>query len=210
MYEIVYYLAMLAGLLPIGILLYRKKAFEWKEGILPFIWLTAFATVYEHIGTYLLGINSAYWFQIYSLLEIACLFYYFKRLFEKKYINALYLMLGILLFAFVVSCFYWTDTSLFVPLAVNAASVSSFVFIFSYLHFSDLISDSERSMKLQTNFYFTVGFSVYYSTTLLLFLFSEYLDKTTTNIDEYWIINIFAGLILRSLLTIGTWRMQPD
>lgn len=209
LYEVVYYLALFIGIIPLSILLWNKKAFDHKEAVIPFVWITAIATLYEYFGTEVLYINSTYWFQLYSFLEIVFLFYYFYRIFGSKYKKSLYSMLAVLLITYIISCFFWSDKSSNIPLAINACSVSLFVFIFAFLHFNSLMTE-ETSVWKQPNFLFTVGFSLYYSATLLLFVFCEYLDRTTSNLDEYWIINIFALLVIRILLIIGTWKMQAE
>jgi len=71
------YITLFIGIIPLLILFVKRKAFAFNTPIVPFIWLTALATLYEFIGTGLFQINTAYWFQLYSLLELITLYYFF-------------------------------------------------------------------------------------------------------------------------------------
>jgi len=57
------------------------------------------------------------------------------------------------------------------------------------------------------NFYFISAIIMYYSSTLLLFSLGNFI-YTGTELYEYWWINILATLILRIMLTIGTWKIK--
>jgi hypothetical protein len=201
-------LALFIGIIPFSILLWKKRALDNKEAVVPFIWVTAVATLYEYFVTELLYINSTYWFQLYTFLEIVCLFYYFYRILGQQYKKSIYLMLALLLIVYTISCFFWSNMSSLVSLAINACSISLFIFIFAFLHFKTLM-EKENSLWEQPNFHFTVGFSIYYSCTLLLFLLSKELYKTNHSLDP-WLINILAGIILRTLLITGTWKMKAN
>ena len=199
-------MALFIGIIPFSILLWKKRALNIKEAVIPFIWITALATLYEFFGTELLHINSTYWFQLYTILEIGCLFYYFHHILKQWHQKLLYFTLALVLTGYVISCFFWSTESNLVPLAINACSISLFVFIFACLHFNMLMK-RETDLWKQPNFYFTAGFAIYYACTLLLFLLSTELYKTEHRIDP-WLINILAGIILRTLLITGTWKMK--
>lgn len=207
--QVVYYFALFIGIIPFSILLWKRRAFDHKEAVVPFVWITAIASLYEFFITELLYVNSTYWFQFYSFLEIICLFYYFYKIFKKSHKRLLIIMLGVLLFFFIVSCCFWTNKSHSLPLAINAANISLFVFLFSVLHFN-ILTKTKSALLGQPHFLFTVGFSIYYSSTLLLFLLYEQLSRIHQNTEAYWMINIVANLILRTFLIIGTWKMKAN
>src|SRR5690606_26455997 len=75
LYSIFLYTALFAGILPLLVLFPKKRAFNISEPIVPFIWLTTIASLYELIGSIILKINVDYWFQIYSLLELLTILY---------------------------------------------------------------------------------------------------------------------------------------
>lgn len=65
-----FYTTLFIGLCPLLILLYKRKATLFSHPFVPFLVLTAVATVYEYVGSIVLKINTAYWSQVYSLLEV--------------------------------------------------------------------------------------------------------------------------------------------
>src|SRR5690606_18912822 len=121
--------ALFLGIIPLIVLFHKKKAFAHREPIVPFIWLTALAALYEFIGTVLLKINVSYWFQLYALLEYATLYYFFYRLLGYRY-SLIYKVLPVLFVIFyVVSFVFWSDTKtgIFIPLAVNKVNLIVFI-----------------------------------------------------------------------------------
>lgn len=77
-------IALYSGFIPLIILFFKKKAFNFKEPIVPFIWITAIASIYEILNTNVFIVNAAYWFQIYPFLEIIGLYYFFSKVFKEK------------------------------------------------------------------------------------------------------------------------------
>ena len=177
MYQILYFLALFIGIIPLSILLWKRRAFDKKEPVVPFIWITAVATLYEFFGTEILKINTAYWFQLYSGLEMIALFYYFFRMFRPRYKKTLYFFSAVLISTYLISFFYWNEVHKGRALAVNGFSISLFVFFFSFCYFKDLLDDTDTDLWKTPSFYYCVGFSVYYASTLLLFLFTYYFFK---------------------------------
>lgn len=193
------------------VLFFKKRAFDFKEPITPFIWLTAVATLYEFIGTVLLKINTTYWSQLYSLLEFLALFYFFFKLFKPSYKNLFRIFLILLLIAYCTSFFFWTDKNSFITRAINKVPVTLFVLTFSFFWVRQLFHKMRISDPLQNpGFYFVSGFSVYYSSTIFLFLLSRFIFDSSLYFNDYWLINIMATLILRTSLIIGVWKMKQD
>lgn len=211
MYQVIFYTALFIGIIPLLILFLKKRTFDFREPITPFIWLTAFATLYEFIGTGLLEIKTSYWFQLYSLLEIATLFYFFFKLFKTKNKIALGIFLVLLVTIYGFSFFFWIQNSSFIPNTINKTPLTLFILIFSFLWFKELFKKMEVQNPWQNAyFYFVSGFSVYYSSTFFLFLLASLIFNSNVYFYDYWLINIIATFILRTSLIIGVWKMKQD
>ena len=211
MYEILFYVALFIGIIPLLILILKKRAFDFKEPIAPFVWLTALATLYELVGTVLLKLNTAYWFQIYSFLEIVTLGYFFFKLFQPKYKTVFQVFLVLLIVAYCVSFFFWGEKSKLIPNAINKTSVTLFVLAFSFLWYKTLYGKREIYNPLQQSvYYFVLGFSIYYAGTFFLFLLSSPIFNSNLYFYNYWLVNILATFILRILLITGVWKLKQD
>lgn len=211
MYFFFAYVALFIGIIPLLILFLKKRVFDFKEPIIPFVWLTALATLYEFIGTVLLQIKTSYWFQVYSFLEIVTLSYFFFKLFQPKYKTAFRVFLVLLLTTYGFSFFFWDENAGLIPKAINKIPLTLFVLTFSFLWFKELFKKMEIQNPWQnTDFYFVSGFSVYYSSTFFLFLLGNFIFNSNIYFYDYWLINVMATLILRTFLIIGVWKMKQD
>lgn len=211
MYFFFAYVALFIGIIPLLILFLKKRVFDFKEPIIPFVWLTALATLYEFIGTVLLQIKTSYWFQVYSFLEIVTLSYFFFKLFQPKYKTAFRVFLVLLLTTYGFSFFFWDENAGLIPKAINKIPLTFFVLSFSFLWFKELFKKMEIQNPWQnTDFYFVSGFSVYYSSTFFLFLLGNFIFNSNIYFYDYWLINIMTTLILRTFLIIGVWKMKQD
>ncbi len=208
MYQVLFYIALFIGFIPLIILLIQKRAFT-KKPIIPFIWLIAFASLYEFIGTVLLKINTAYWFQIYSLLEFLAIYYFFLQLFKGKYKTLFRILFVLFVISYSLSFSVWSNKSSLLPLVINQTFISAFVFIFSFRWFADLFKNLEiQNPWLDSTFYFVSGFSIYYSSTLFLFLLSSFIFNSNAYFYDYWLVNVIATLILRVFLILGVWKQN--
>ncbi|WP_413512849.1 hypothetical protein [Myroides odoratus] len=72
------------------------------------------------------------------------------------------------------------------------------------------VFDQKLIMRLyqESTFFIVMGLFFYYSTTISLFVLSNYLYKSELFFYDYWLVNIIASLILRILLSIGVWKMN--
>lgn len=178
---------------------------------MPFVWLTAIATLYEFISSVLLKINTTYWSQLYSLLAFVTLYYFFFKLFQPKYKNTFWAFLALLVITYGISFFFWTDKSTFISRMINRIPVTLFVLTFSFFWYKNLNKKRGIYNPLQhSDFYFVSGFSVYYASTFFLFLLSSNLFNSNLYFYNYWLVNILATFVLRILLIIGVWKLKQD
>lgn len=210
MYYIFLYTALFAGILPLSVLFFKKRAFVFKEPIIPFIWLTFIAALYEGIGIITsLKVGQNYWNQIYSLLEILAVFYFYFKLFQPRF-KMIFLLFFVLLLLIHIISFYWIDNSSLIAVAVNTTPLTFLVLLGSFWWVRDLFRSDEIQNLLQNPvFYFVSAFYIYYLVTIPLFLMGSFIFNSNLYFYDFAIVNIMATLILRILLTIGVWKMKP-
>lgn len=197
------------GVVPLPGLFYKKRAFDKTHPIVPFIWLTAIATLYEFVGTVLLQINSNYWFQLYSLLGFLTLFYFFYRLSEYRYALIYKTLLLLFVVSYTVSLIVWNDTDKLTSITINKMFITCFILISVYLWFKNLFEKAEIiNLWKHDNFYFVSAFFIYFFATFMLFLFGKIVFDISIYATDYWLINVIATLILRVLLIVGVWKMK--
>lgn len=206
-----FYTILFLGTIPLIILFFKKIAFNFKEPIVPFIWVTAIASIYEIISPEIFDVISAlsYWFQIYPFLEIVGLYFYFSGIFKKKYKTTINLLLITTLVFYCFSFTLWenNETSL-QSHSVNKSSITLCVIIGCFTWFKNLFKNKEvENLWNLPDFYFMSSILIYYSSTILLFSLGSFI-YTAVELYEYWWINILATLVLRILLTIGTWKIK--
>ncbi|REC62293.1 hypothetical protein DRF65_11305 [Chryseobacterium pennae] len=204
--QILFFVTLFIGVIPLLILFVEKRQFSTRHGIVPFVWLTALATLYEFIGTVVLKINTNYWFQIYALLEFAALYFYFFKLFEGRQKKNLRISMVVWAVIYCISLFYWDSTNKAIALAINSCTTSLFVFLCSIAYFKSLMEAPKRKFWQNPTFCFVLAFSIYYASTLFLFLSSKFVFELGQY--GYWWVNIVATLILRILLILGVWKMK--
>jgi hypothetical protein len=209
LYYSIVYTALFTGIIPLIILFLKKRAFVVSYPIQPFVWLTFIATLYESIGTFLLNIDTTYWFQIYSLLEFLTIFYFFYKLFNSSYKKVFTISFIVLLITYILSFYFWKGYQSLIANAVNTIPLTLFVFFFSYVWFKQLFQKMEIPNLLNdSDFYFVSGLAIYYSSTSLLFTLSSFIFEKHLYFYDYWLVNVIATLILRICLIIGVWKMK--
>ena len=209
LYEFFLYIALFAGTFPFLFLFLKKRAFIFKEPIIPFIWLTFLATLYE--GEVLLSskINFSYWFQIYSLVEFLTIFYFYFYLFQPQFKVMFRMMFVFLIINYGISFYCWEEYSVFTAKAVNKIPLTFLVLLGSFWWVRNLFKSVEiQNLWRNPNFYFVAGFYIYYLVTMPLFLMSNFIFDSGLYFYDFAIINVMATLILRILLTIGVWKMN--
>ncbi|MEG1239038.1 MAG: hypothetical protein RSD30_15845 [Flavobacterium sp.] len=205
------YIILYLGIVPFIVLLFKKKAFNFKEPIVPFIWVTAIASVYEIVSPEIFDVISAlsYWFQTLPFLEIVGLYFYFSGIFKKKYKKTINLLLVTSLIVYCFSFTLWENnhTSL-QSHSINKSFITICVIIGCFSWFRNMVKNLEvESLWKLPDFYFMSSILIYYSSTVLLFSLGSFI-YTGGELYKYWWINILATLVLRILLTIGTWKMK--
>src|SRR5699024_10162485 len=141
-----------------------------------------------YVGTIMLKIDTVYWFSIYDLLQFIGLFYFFFKLLSKRYRPWLYVFL---LFFGVMYAFSLSHLNeLLKSVAINAIPTFILVITGCGLWFKDLFDETIiANLWKNDNFYFISGFAIYYSSTFLLFLLSDFIFNSELYFYDYWLVN---------------------
>lgn len=220
MYTVVFYIALFIGFIPLLLLFLKGKTYDQRHPVVPFIWLTAIASAYEFVGTNLLKIDTAYWFQLYSLLSFFSFYYFFSQLLNPLYKTAFRVSLILFIIIYCISFFYWGQNNKLISSAINRSFITLFILIFSLVWIKDLLNKLKNinpfekieipNLWQNEIFYFIAGMAIYYSTTFFLFLSSSFIFDSNLYFYDYWYVNVLATLIFRTFLIIGVWKMKQD
>lgn len=218
MYDALLFSTLFIGFVPLILLFYKKLAFHFSYPTLPFIWLTAIATIYEYVGTYLMRIGSAYWFHIYTLLSFLAIYYFFYQELktEKKKLLVVFFAFGIISYAIIT--YFWMINNQFVENILNTIFRTFFVIVLAFfwlkkeykLLYKTSIFNETSSISLlnSAKFYFLSGIIIYYCTTFFLFLSRNYIYINSSFLQDFWMVNVLATLILRISLIASVWKMK--
>lgn len=193
------------------LLCFFQRKQKWRmEAIFPFIVLTFMAALYERIGTELLGLDIAYWFQIYTFLEFLALVCYYWKLMRLKMRSLFASLLGLLFILFYMLSLFWiASDNKFISLMISQVPIIIMVLIFSLKWFKELFKKTEvPDLWSNGNFYFVSGLLIYYSATFVLFMLSSFLIEVSEHFYDYWLVNVIATLFLRIMLSLGVWNTR--
>ena len=208
MYKYFSYIVLFAGLIPLLLLFIKGAAFKFKRVGAPFVWLTTIATIYEFVGSMLLQINSDFWFQLYTLLEFAAIYYFYSKLIWPQFDILFKSTLILFLIAYIFS---FTPSGNFIATSATKTITPLFVIMGSTLWVRKLfIEMSIPNLWKSSQFYFVSGFLLYYTSTFFLFLLKDSMPSINSNFYDYWLVNIIAALIFRILLSCGAWQMKSN
>ncbi len=206
------YITCYLGFIPFIILIYKGNFQKNHKYLLPYIILTAIASFYEGVVLEFTNfrIHTTYYFLIYNFLDFFCTYIYYKKIIEK--ISNLYFYSFLLIF---LSNFFLTiliqgfENGLLLNTIITLPT-TLFVLISSILWFKQQFEENITDHFLFSNpiFFIVTGLFFYQSSTFILFLLSDYIFKSNLNLQDFWIINILACLILRLLLIISTWKLK--
>lgn len=202
------YVVMFLGIIPSIFVLLKQNKIKSIRAFYPMIFLVSFGSIYEYVFTFILQIDSKYWFRFYDLISFIFISYYFKSILGKENYKYIYITNVIyLIFYFSLFIFWNTKTSLHTSSYLSALQ-TVFILIFSILWFIDSFKNLEHdSLLKKPHFYFVSGLVLYYSGTIFLFLMSSVIfEKERAFILEYWMLNIFFNFIFRVLLLVGIWK----
>jgi hypothetical protein len=212
------YITLSIGIIPLLIIIWKKKALKWHHPTVPYVWLVAIASLYEFIGTVILKINTAYWFQLYSFLSFIAMFYFFYRTLKSDYKTLFqYTMLSFIL-VFILSFFYWSEENVLLTTAINNTYETLIVIVFTSLWFKKTFDNIDNTRLFEEveitdlwqseMFYFVSGLFIYHCLTFFTFLFGNFIYDSNLYFYDYWIVNVFGTIIFRIFLILSVWKMK--
>lgn len=177
----------------------------------PVILLLIFILITEIISSSLSdrGINTYPVIRMYTIIEFCCLFVFYKRFFDAHVkIKFLKIVVPAFLLAaaadvFVLNSINSSDTlaSSVEGVCIITFSVSAFYLIMKKMLYSNLLDEPF--------FWINSAYLIYFSGTLFLFIFLNYIVKNhIENYSKIYIINSILNLVNYSLITIGFWKTR--
>lgn len=189
--------------------LVMRKDIVCNKAIIPIIALIAFSSFYEYVVIIQLQMKVTHWYQIHSLFEFLVVFYLFKNLITQRPKCFFSISLGLFLVVYILSFIYLNNEMILVSKSLNKSYMTLFVISCGFLWVKQVF-DQKLILRLyqESTFFIVIGLFFYYSTTISLFVLSNYLYKSELFFYDYWLVNVIASLILRILLSIGVWKMN--
>ncbi len=206
--------ACVLGFIPIWLL--KANKIKSQNAITPFLWLIFIFSIIESCITIFMklypnsGYSSAYVFRIYTFLEFWTIYFYFKRILISAY--NLFLKIGAIIFIllFLSFIFIWNANESMKTESYLMLFDTFFVLIVAFLWFKNNLEDTNKvSLFINPDFYYIFGFVFYFSTSIVLFLLSIFLQKR--GYAEFWgfyIFNILFVIVWRILIIIGVWKAR--
>jgi hypothetical protein len=201
----------LYGLIPFILLAFNANCKGIKH-VYPFVFVVFIASLYEFIGSIVLGINVELWFLFYDVLVFFSIHYFFYNLLNRKYTNLFLVFIILFLVLYCILRFgLWLFNYLQISSFVNVYQTLIILF-FSIVWFKRIFQEYEIDNLLNSpTFYFISGLLIYYCGTVVLFLSASYIYATDqSNFQYYWLLNIILNFVLRTLLIVGIWKARRE
>lgn len=201
---LLFFLTTFIGIIPItSYLICFKKSNSNVDFLKPLILLNFISSFYEFVFTYLLKVDSEYWFRLYLLLEFLSIVYLFWKLFEQLLYRRI-----LIIFTFLYIAFYLILLNQWVPhhnLTTDSylnVFTTLLVYLFSILWFRKVFANFELESLIHSPVFIVLsGLLLYFSSTLFLFLMSDYILKDVHyNFLDFWQLNVVMCILFRLLL----------
>lgn len=209
MYLYIALVSIFLGFVPLSFyLLMKSKLNTTLKPIVPFLFLSFFASFYEFIFTFLLKIDVAAWFKIYTLIEFFVLVHYFYKVLEGRYKWIFYVFASLFLvcFAFIAvegKLIIFMDGDSYLQVVESVFVITCVILWMKYA----FINLAEDSLLKYPQFYFISGLLVYFSGTLFLFMLGNVILKNEREYFlDYWMVNLFFNIFFKIVLLIGIWK----
>lgn len=191
----------------IGFINFRRISADLKPVLLLLIFILLTEIVSSLISDS--GINTFPVIRIYTVIEFCCLFAFYKRFFDAhtkikflKIVIPVFFLIA-LTDAFVLNSINSSDTlaSSIEGVSIIIFSVNAFYLIMKKMLFDNLLDEPF--------FWINSAYLIYFSGTLFLFIFLNYIVKNQIeNYGKLYIINSILNLVNYTLITIGFWKTR--
>jgi len=156
------------------------------------------------------SINNLPITHVFTLVEFLLLLWFFSKLLTGFISKRIFLLLGIFfLFFSLIDSFFLEDIYSFNSLG---RSVEALIFIvLSFCWFLKLLKGEQSSSSSESEgiSYIVAGFFIYFSGSVMLFSFSNYINEMTHSLSlNIWSIHTFLLVIMYLALTLGLIKYQ--
>ncbi|WP_445721978.1 hypothetical protein [Flavobacterium sp.] len=208
MNTILFYSFIVTGIIPVVLYFRGSKVSQVTTSFLPFIILTAFSSFYEYFFSYILQVNTSYWFRIYSLLEFYVVWYFYYKILEFKKCYLIYGSLYLLLYGYLL--IDWSPKNKIIEDLPLTIAITLMVVVSSFLWFVDVFKKMEdKALYHRTEFYYISSLLIYFTGTFLVFLMADYIiNNDSIKLLDYWVLIIIFNLILRVTLIFTVWKAR--
>lgn len=195
------------GILPL--LFYLKKGSKnvnYLQFLLPFTILMFIASIYETIFSHILKIGSTPWFRIYSFLEFYCLLYFYWKLLHRKWLSLFFGITYLLNYSYLI--YEWIY---FPRIGFNLINsdiiITSLVLVNTIIWFIDIFKKmKEKPLHINPLFYVIAVLLLCYCSSFIVFVVTDYMKQYKMKIRDFYMIVIYAGLVLRGTFVIVFWK----
>lgn len=198
------YFYFIVGLVPYVFYLKNKGNLSKELYFFKQIFLLAFiSTLYEFIFTFKLKVDSEYWFRFYLLLEFLSIVYMFWKLFEQLlYRRILLISTLIYISIYLLLLNQWVPHHNLTTDSYLTVYTTLLVYVFSILWFRKVFANFELESLIHSPVFIVLsGLLLYFSSTLFLFLMSDYFLKDVHyNFLDFWQLNVVMCILFRLLL----------
>lgn len=202
---------MIIGFLPMIIYLMKgNKKISYINFLLPYCVLIVIGGIYESIATGVFKVGITPWFRIYTLLEFFTLLYFYNKLLGR---NKLFLFFGIF---YIITYLYQIYEWIYFPrigynIVILDVETVSLVLISSVIWFVDAFKKMEEtSFFINPVFYIVAAFLLYFCSTFIVFVVTDYMKQYKMKIRDFYMIVIYAGIISRGTFAIVFWKASRN
>lgn len=194
--------------LPLIVLLFNSARLNRLQKILG---LLLIADLLTEIGTHVLwsnGLNNLFVYHIYAVIEfvlIATIYsFWLPDVFGKSRLLALtvsFTLFGVINVAFFQDLYTFNS---------NSTSLSAILIcLFALITFYRRLTQSEKTVQLNTpEFWLNAGFLLYFSSSLILFLFSNLLNLSPKESYSIWGLHALINIILHLFYARALWIVR--
>ena len=125
------YVVIFLGIIPSIFVLLKRNKIKYIHSYYPMIFLVAFGSIYEYVGTLILQISSVYWFRFYDLISFLFISYYFKSILEKSNFRYIYITNIIYITFYFFLFLFWDSKTNLQTGSYLSALLTILIFIYS-------------------------------------------------------------------------------
>ena len=168
------------------------------------------ASIYEAIFTHILQIGTKPWFRIYSFLEFYTILYFYWKLLNRKWLSLFFGIVYLLNYCHLI--YEWIY---FPRIGFNLISsdiiITSLVLVNTIIWFVDVFKKMEESpLHINPLFYIIASLLLYYCSSFIVFVVTDYMKQYKMKIRDFYMIVIYAGLVLRGTFAIVFWKASRN